>query len=192
VDEVYVIDASAKTTTGNAYVAGFGQAQRIVFYDNLLSNYKPDQVEIILAHEIGHWFYRHVLWGLLGLGAAGWAGLFGLRWLLGRTWSKLRLTGPDDIAGLPHILAIVSIVTTLSLPIENGISRYAERQADEFALATTHNPEAFIELFEQLAEQNLSVVNPPAWEKFIFYTHPPTVERIRLAQQFQRQDSSNR
>lgn len=191
VDEVYVIDASAKTTTGNAYLAGFGQAQRIIFYDNLLSNYRLEQVEVILAHEIGHWFYEHVLWSLLGLGIAGWLGLFGLRWLLERSWSRLRLTSPDDVAGLPYILAIISIVTTLSLPIQNGVSRYAERQADEFALTTTQDTEAFIELFEQLAEQNLSIVNPPAWEKLIFYSHPSTAERIHLAEQFRRQPASN-
>jgi STE24 endopeptidase len=70
VDEVYVIDTSAKTTEVNAYFTGFGGAQRIVLFDTLLTGYTPDQVEVVLAHEMGHWYYRHV-WLGLKMGAAG-------------------------------------------------------------------------------------------------------------------------
>jgi len=83
--------------------------------------------------------------------------------------SHLALVGavrPADIAGWPFVLAVVAIVSSFSLPFENGISRFAERQADSFALAASHNPPAMIELFEQFAVQNLSVVDAPAWEKF--------------------------
>ncbi len=182
VSDIEVIDASTKTTQVNAYVAGFGGAQRMVVYDTLLQGYTADEVEVVLAHELGHWFHRHVLWSVLGLGAAGWLGLLGLRWLLSRTWSALTLRGPADVAGLPYVMAIIAIASILSLPIQNGISRYAETQADEFALAVTQKPDVFISLFTQLAEQNLSLVNPPRWEKFIFYTHPSTVDRISRAE----------
>jgi STE24 endopeptidase len=184
VDEVYVINASAKTTRVNAYFTGFGDARRIVLYDTLLTGYTPNQVEVVLAHEMGHWYYRHVLLGLVGMGAAGWIGLFGLRWLLNRVWRPLGLSGPADVAGLPYVMAVVAVVTMLSLPIQNGLSRYAERQADRFSLAVSQKPGVFVELFEKLAVQNLSVVDVPAWEKFVFYTHPPIVERIRSAEVF--------
>jgi STE24 endopeptidase len=183
VDEVYVINASAKTTRVNAYFTGFGDARRIVLYDTLLAGYTPDQVEVVLAHEMGHWYYRHVLLGLVGMGAAGWIGLFGLRWLLNRGWRPLGLSGPADVAGLPYVMVVVAMVTMLSLPVQNSLSRYAERQADRFSLAVSRRPGAFVELFEKLAVQNLSVVDVPAWEKFVFYTHPPIVERVRLAEQ---------
>jgi STE24 endopeptidase len=182
VDEVYVINASAKTTEANAYFTGFGGAQRIVLYDTLLTGYTPDQVEVVLAHEMGHWYYQHELLGLLGMGAAGWIGLFGLRWLLNRAWRPLGLNGPADVAGLPYLLAVVTLATMLSLPAENGLSRYAERQADWFSLVISRRPAAFVELFEKFAVQNLSVVDAPAWEKFVFYTHPPIAERIRMAE----------
>jgi STE24 endopeptidase len=182
VEAVEVIDASAKTTTANAYFSGFGGAQRIVLYDTLLRDYTPDQLEVVLAHEMGHWYYQHVLLATLGAGAAGWLGLFGLQWLLNRTWSWLGLSGPADIAGLPFVLAVIAIVSILTLPIENGISRLAERQADQFALATSQNPPAMIELFEQFAVQNLSQVDAPEWEKFLFYTHPSISERIGMAE----------
>ena len=182
VNDVFVIDASNKTTQVNAYVAGFGQARRMVLYDTLISGYKPEEIEAVLAHELGHWYYGHVFWSVLGLGAAGWLALFALRWLLERSWRWLRLTGPADVAGWPYILAVISLMTTLSLPAQNAISRYAENQADEFALTVSQQPAAFIALFTGLAEQNLSIVDPPAWEKFIFYTHPPTIERIQRAE----------
>ncbi|MCK6630623.1 MAG: M48 family metallopeptidase [Anaerolineae bacterium] len=185
VDSVEVIDASAKTTTVNAYFTGFGGAQRIVLYDTLLRDYTPDQIEVVLAHEMGHWYYQHVLLSIVGIGAAGWLGLFALQWLLHRTWRWLGLNGPADIAGLPFVLAVFTLVSYLALPFETGISRFAERQADHFALATSQKPQAVIELFEQFAVQNLSLVEPPAWEKVIFYTHPSLAERIRMAEGWQ-------
>jgi len=186
VDEIHVIDASSKTTTVNAYFTGFGGAQRIVLYDNLLNGYTPDQVEVVLAHELGHWYYKHHLLSVLGLGAVAWLGMFALRWLLNKTWRWLKLTGPADVAVLPFILAVAALVGMLTMPVENGISRLAENQADEFALEISQKPQAFIELFEQFAEQNLSVVDVPDWEKFIFYTHPPVAERIARANRFSR------
>lgn len=181
VDEVYIIDASAKTTQVNAYVTGFGNARRIVLYDTLVAGFSPDEVEVVLAHELGHWYYRHVLLGLLAMGAIGWIGLFALRWILNHTWQWLGLNSPADVAGLPFILAIVAVVTILSLPVQNAVSRFGENQADAFALQISQKPTAFIQLFENLAQKNLSIVNPPTWEKVVFYTHPPVTERVQQA-----------
>jgi STE24 endopeptidase len=182
VEAVDVIDASSKTTEVNAYFTGFGGAQRIVLYDTLLTDYTPDQIEVVLAHEMGHWYYHHVLLSVVGLGAVGWLGLFGLQWLLNRTWRWLGLISPADIAGLPYVLAVLAVASILALPFENSISRYAESQADTFALTASQNPSAMIELFEQFAVQNLSLVDAPKWEKFIFYTHPSIAERIGMAE----------
>jgi STE24 endopeptidase len=87
-------------------------------------------------------------------------------------------------------LAILSLVTTLSLPVQNSFSRYGENQADEFALMVSQKPGVFVSLFEQLAEQNLGVVDPPTWEKVIFYSHPPITERIQRAENYLRADPS--
>jgi STE24 endopeptidase len=186
VDEVYVLNASSKMTTVNAYFTGYGDARRIVLYDTLLTGYTPDQVEVVLAHEMGHWRYQHLLLALLGMGAAGWIGLFGLRWLLRRTWRWLKLSGPADVAGLPYVMAVIAVVTLLSLPVQNVFARYAERQADHFSLAVSQKPEDFIQLFEQFAVDNLSLVDVSLAEKIVFYTHPPIVERIEMAEAFRR------
>jgi STE24 endopeptidase len=133
---------------------------------------------------MGHWYYRHMLVGVLGVGLVGWIGLFGLRWLLNRTWRWLGLRGPADVAGLPYLMAVIALVTTLALPAYNSLSRYAERQADHFALVVSAKPGVFIQLFEKFAVQNLSVVDVPTWEKWLFYTHPPIVERVDMAETF--------
>jgi STE24 endopeptidase len=187
VDEVYVLYASAKTTRVNAYFTGLGEARRIVLYDSLLTDYTPDQLDVVLAHEMGHWYYRHMLLAVLVVGVVGWIGLFGLKWLLDRTWRPLGLSGPADVAGLPYIVAVIAIGTTLALPFYNAFSRYGERQADQFSLAVSQKPEVFIQLFDRFAKQNLSVVDVPTWEKLVFYTHPPIVERIDMAETFREQ-----
>ena len=191
VDEIHVINASSKTTAVNAYVTGFGGAQRMVLYDTLLANYTPDQVEVVLAHELGHWYYKHVLLGLLGGAAVGWIGLFMLRWLLHKSWRWLNLNGPADVAGLPFILVVVSVATFLSLPLQNTISQIGEAQADDFALAISRKPAAFSELFQQMAVQNLAVVDTPLWENLLFKTHPSIAERVDKAEQFEAQHGAN-
>lgn len=182
VNDVSVIDASRKTTRANAYFTGFGEARKIVLWDTLLNGYSPDEIEVVLAHEMGHWYYRHVLIALAGGSAASWLGLFGLRWLLARLWRPLGWRGPDDVAGLPLLLALMALIGILSLPVYNGVSRFGESQADDFALAISRKPEAFVSLFERLAVQNLSMLEVPAWEKLLFYTHPTPLERMNKAQ----------
>jgi STE24 endopeptidase len=183
VDDISIIDASSKTTTVNAYVTGFGSARKIVLWDNLLTEHPPDEQDVVIAHELGHWFYHHVLI-LISISAAGtWLGLFILRYWFRRVWQKLGWRGPDDVASYPYLLALIALVSLLTLPVANGISRLAENQADQFALDISQKPAAAISLFERLAEQNLSRVRVPAWEKVLFFTHPPLIERIERAQQ---------
>ena len=137
---------------------------------------------MVIAHEMGHWVHKHVLIGLLGSIAFTWIGLFALRWWLNRVWRKLGWRGPFDVAGYPCLLGMMSIVGILTMPLFNGISRYAENQADDFALAISQKPEAAAVMFEGFARENLSLVHIPAWEKIIFSTHPPLNERIAKAE----------
>lgn len=184
VDDIFIIDASSKTTAVNAYVTGYGRASKIGLWDNLLTKHPPAEVDVVIAHEMGHWYYRHVLIYSAGLVAGTWLGLFALRFWLNRVWRNLGWRGSDDVAGYPYLLGLIALLSLLSLPLGNGVSRLAENQADVFALEVSQNPAAFMDVFKNLAEENQAMIAVPAWEKFLLYTHPPISERIERAQTY--------
>ncbi|MBI4839522.1 MAG: M48 family metallopeptidase [candidate division NC10 bacterium] len=186
VDQVYEMDASRRTRKGNAYFTGLGRTKRIVLYDTLLAGSNPDEVELVVAHEIGHWKRAHIWKGiglsLLGLGIALWCAARTLDWAVRR--GGFHLAGPADVAGLPLFLLVLFVLNLVSLPIQNGISRYFEREADRTSLALTGNATAFIRSEVQLARSNLADLTPPPAVVWLLYTHPPVAERIRLAGEY--------
>ncbi|MBN1994227.1 MAG: M48 family metalloprotease [Anaerolineae bacterium] len=135
----------------------------------------------MIAHEMGHWVYRHVLLGTLAACATGWLGLFVWRFWSNRIWRRMGWIGPHDVAGYPYLLGVMALVGILTMPLINGVSRFAESQADDFALAVSQKPAAAAAMFERLARENLAMVEVPTWEKIMFYTHPPLAERIEKA-----------
>jgi len=186
VDQVYEMDASRRTKKGNAYFTGLGRTKRIVLYDTLITGSGPDEVELVLAHEIGHWKLAHIWKGiglsLLGMGVALWCGARVLEWAARR--GAAYLTGPADIAGLPLLLLVLFVVNLVSLPLQTGISRRFEREADRASLELTGNAAAFIRAEVQLARSNLADLVPPRAVVWLLYTHPPVAERIRMAETF--------
>ena len=186
VDQVYELDASRRTRKGNAYFTGLGHTKRIVLYDTLIAGSTPEEVELVLAHEIGHWQRAHIWKGIglsiLGLGILLWCGARTLEWAAGR--GGFHLAGPADIAGLPLFLLVCSVLSLASLPIQNAISRTFERQADLTSLELTQDPTDFIRAEVTLARSNLSDLDPPAPIVWLLYSHPPVAERIRMAEAF--------
>ena len=183
VDDVLVADASRRTTALNAYVSGFGSSRRIVVYDNLLEELPDEQIESIVAHELGHVANRDVLTGTLigALGSAAAVALLG--WLLG--WTPLLRRAGADSAGDPRVvgllLFLVAAGTLLSTPLQDGISRRVEARADLHALDLTQDPEAFVAVQRQLGVSNLSDPDPPAAWQWFFGTHPTTAQRVAFA-----------
>ncbi len=186
VEQVYETDASRRTRKGNAYFTGLGHTKRIVLYDTLITGSGPDEVELVVAHEIGHWKRAHIWKGiglsLLGMGIALWCGARVLDWALRR--GGFHLAGPADVAGLPLFLFVLFVLNLASLPIQNGISRRFEREADHASLELTGNATAFIRSEVQLARSNLADLTPPPAIVWLLYTHPPVVERIRMVESF--------
>jgi STE24 endopeptidase len=186
VDQVYKMDASRRTRKANAYFTGLGRTKRIVLYDTLLTGSGPDEVELVLAHEIGHWKHAHIWKGiglsLLGMGIALWCGARVLEWAARR--GAAHLTGPADIAGLPLFLLVLFVLNLVSLPIHTGISRRFEREADRASLELTGNAAAFIRAEVQLARSNLADLVPSRAVVCLLYTHPPVMERIHMAETF--------
>jgi len=188
VEQVYETDASRRTRKGNAYFTGLGHTKRIVLYDTLIADSSPEEVELVLAHEIGHWKHAHIWKGIglsiLGLGILLWCGARTLEGAARR--SAFHLAGPADIAGLPLFLLVLLVLNLAGLPIQNAISRHFERQADRASLELTGDPAAFVRAEVQLARSNLADPAPPAPIVWLLYTHPPVAERIRMAEEFAR------
>jgi STE24 endopeptidase len=191
--EVFVTDASARTTHTNAYFTGLSSTKRIVLYDTLLASNSPSEVKIILAHEIGHWKHLHVLKGILIACVGAFVALALLRFFLllaKRSYEeggKLRFLRVSEIhapSTLPLILLVLFILGVFWLPVENAISRHFERQADRESLLLTGDPDSFIAAEVKLAVDNASDLNPPRAAYYFLHTHPTALERIATAEDF--------
>lgn len=180
VDEVLIADASRRTTAENAYVAGLGATKRLVLYDTLLAGGREDQTAFVVAHELGHQAKSHVLKNLaistVGLGAA----FAFLGWLGGRTafWEWAGATGPGDLQALPLLVLLSIALTVVSMPVEAGLSRRFEAEADRVAIELTEDPDAAVSAFRRLALANLADLDPPPIAVAAFYSHPPIPDRI--------------
>ena len=190
VQDVLVSDASRRTTTLNAYVSGLGATRRIVVYDTTLEQLPDEQIESIVAHELGHVVNRDVLTGTLigALGAAAGTALLG--WLL--SWTPLLrrvgARGPGDPRVIPLVLFLLAAGNVLATPLQNTVSRQVEARADLHALDLTRDPDSFVLMQRRLATTNLSDPDPPrAWQWF-FGSHPTTAQRVAFAHDWARVD----
>ena len=172
VREVLVADASRRTRKVNAYVSGIGATRRIVLYDTLLREMPQPELEVVVAHELGHRRARHVTKGtaLAMLGAA--AGTLVI-WAL--------LADPQDPAVAPLILLISAVLELAALPFEAALSRRWERVADRFSLDLTGDRDAFRDLHRKLAITNLGDLYPPRWLYLLLFSHPTAPERLAAA-----------
>ena len=181
---VYVVDQSRKSRTANAAVTGLGRTRRILLFDTLIEQFAPDEIEAVLAHELAHQLHGDIRRGLLVQGALTlatfWIADGALR--LGVAW--LGLDGPADIAGLPLLGLIVTLVSLAALPLANGWSRHVEWLADRFALQTIPDPQSFVRSMERLAGLNLAERDPHPLEEFFLYSHPSIGRRVAYARQF--------
>jgi len=182
VEQVLEADASRRTVKANAYVTGFGQTKRIVLYDTLIKRASADEVEAVLAHEMGHRMYHHIWKGVALSVVALFVGL-GIAALVLR-WGSARglITHPADPAGLPLLILTLFLLSLVTLPLQNVVSRHFERQADRAALELTGNRQAHIKVEVDLARSNLADITPPRWAVLLLYTHPPVLERIAIAE----------
>ena len=179
---VFVADQSRKSRTANAAVVGLGGTWRIILFDTLLAEFRPEEIESVLAHELGHHAHGDMRRGLLVNSVLTivtmWLAALGLD--LGV--ALLGLSGPADPAGLPWLALVVTALGLVQLPLANGFSRWIERQADDFALATTGNARAFIGAMERLGGLNLAERRPNRLKEIFLYSHPALERRIARAE----------
>jgi STE24 endopeptidase len=188
VGDIFTMDESKQTKTVNAMFTGLGNTKRIVLGDNLIDEFTPDEIEVVIAHEMGHNLLHHI-WKFIILSSimAG-VGFFIIHLLGGKIITKFRsrmkIENMADVAGLPLLFLIFMVYGIITMPIGPAFSRAMERQADKFALDMTHNKEAFISAMNKLAYINLSDPNPSPIIEFLLYDHPPISKRIKFADEY--------
>ena len=181
---VFELQASSKTRRSNAAVMGFGRTRRIIVTDTLLRDFLIDEVDSVLAHELAHQSYLDPIRGFL-VGSLSSLVIVALTaWLYSISHSSFGIASIADVAGLPFVAVLFSLVALPFRPVELWWSRIREARADRFSLELTRNPNAFAAAMVRLHDRNLGVAIPSRWEKWLFYSHPSGRERVAFARSF--------
>jgi STE24 endopeptidase len=182
VDKVLVADASRRTTTANAYVAGLGPTKRVVLYDTMLDGrFTRDEIVAVAAHELAHVARSHLWKGL------AWFALLAVPGVYLLAWVTERRGGLTDPALVPLAVAVAFGFVLLAQPFANLVSRRYEAEADWLALEATKDPAASVALERRFVLTSLGDPDPPAWVKYSLGTHPTPLERIGMALDFRTQ-----
>lgn len=185
-DHVYEVNMSEKTNALNAYVTGIGANKRIVLWDTTLNKLDDSEILFIMGHEMGHYVMKHVYIGLAGYLLVSLAGFYVIDKLYKRTVrltrSMFHLEGRHDLAALPLLLLLFSVLSFAVTPFSNAVSRYQENKADQYGIELTENREAAVKTFQDLAVTGLSQVDPPVLVKIFRGSHPSIMERIQHAE----------
>ena len=181
---VFTIDLSTRTTAANAALMGLGNTRRIVLGDTLMEEYSADEIETILAHELGHHVHGDVWRGILVQTALTLVGLFLADRLLRWGVATFAFDGLADVAAFPLVAMAMGGLAVLAMPLANAYSRWREGLADQFSLEMTGKPQAFISSMTKLANQNLAEAEPEPWAEFLLYSHPAVGKRIQRAQSY--------
>lgn len=188
---VFKFDMSKRTKAANAALTGIGNTRRIVLGDTLINEFSLDEIETVLAHELGHHVHKDIPL-LIGFGTLSTAlGLYLASLVMNWAVSTFGFASVADVAAFPALTLIISLYGLLIMPLENGFSRWRERMADEYALQSTGKNEAFASGFTRLANQNLGELDPEKWVVFLFHSHPPLGERIEMAKNWQSSPSNH-
>ena len=172
------IDLSRDTKKANAAVVGWGKTRRVLIADTLLASFTPEEITSVVAHELGHHRLHHIPVHLASSLVTTAAGFWALQQVALR-WLPVPL---GDVAALPLLMVLITLLSTALLPVHNGLSRIMERQADRFALDVTQAPQPFIAAMRKLADQNLAEVHPARWIEWFFYSHPAIARRIQMGE----------
>lgn len=180
---LFVMDGSRRSAHANAYFTGFGAAKRVVFFDTLLQQLTPAEVDAVLAHELGHYKRRHILKRLVLMFALSLSGFALLGWLSGQAWFytglgvRPSLEAPNDALALILFMLAMPVATYFLSPLMAGLSRQHEFEADAYASEKTDRHDLASALLK-LYQDNASTLTPdPLYARF-YYSHPPASERL--------------
>jgi STE24 endopeptidase len=189
---VFLMSMSRKTTAANAALMGLGNTRRIVLGDTMTDRYTHDEIEVVLAHELGHHVHGDIWKLIVSQAVFTLGGLFLvnilLHWIIDALHFYRSLTDP---ATLPFFFVLIGVFGLIIMPITNGYSRLIEFQADEYALEATRKVAAFKSAMTRLANQNLAEIEPSPLIEFLFYSHPSIRRRLAHADEFASRPDQN-
>jgi len=189
-DRMFLMKASEKVTGLNAYVSGIGASKRVVVWDTTVAKATPDEISAIFGHEMGHYVLNHIYKGIAFAGVLllvlFWIGYHLLQWLLRRFGAQWGIKGQNDWAAFVVLMLVFSVLSFLSDPIVNGISRYEEHAADVYGQEAAHgilaDPQTTgVRTFQLLGEESLVDPTPHPFAEFWFFSHPSIASRVAFA-----------
>ncbi len=185
---IYEVRKSDETRQVNAYVTGFGESKRIVLWDTLVDRLEPDELLAVVGHEMGHFVLRHTLTAILGVTLLVTLSLFAVHrvadWTIARFRERFGFERLDDVASLPLLLLVGSVVGLVAAPPALAFSRWQEREADRFGLELTRNNQATARTFVRLHDENLSVPRTGLLYRLWRGSHPDLADRIEFANRY--------
>jgi STE24 endopeptidase len=186
---IYKWHLSEKSKKANAALTGLGATRRIILADTLLDHYSPEEIEAVLAHELGHHVHRHILKSMFvqaGITLFGfWAANFVLHMAI-EQWHMFDTL--SDFANLPLLVLVSTTLSFVLMPAMNAYSRFNERQADRYAFRAVKSVQPFISSMNKLATQNLAERTPSRWVEWFFHSHPAISRRVAAAEAWKLQD----
>jgi STE24 endopeptidase len=187
---VYRWKLSEKSKKANAALTGLGNTRRIILADTLLDNYAPEEIEAVLAHELGHHVHRHILKSIFVQAGTTLLGFWVANWVLHYAVDHHMFEELSDFANLPLLALTATVLSLLLMPALNAYSRYNERQADRYAFESIVSVEPFISSMNKLAQQNLAERTPSKWIEVLFHSHPAISKRVAAAEAWRRTQES--
>ncbi len=184
VENVYKFNMSKNTKKANAAFTGLGKTKRIILGDTLLDNYSDDEIETVIAHELGHYKKKHIIKNIIIGTASSFLTLFIIALLYKNSISWFGFDSITQISALPLLALWSMLIGIVQSPLGNILSRKFEYEADEYAVNETKKPLAFIKTLEKLTDQNLGDKEPHPFVEWFFYSHPSIKNRIGAIEKF--------
>ncbi len=191
VENVYKFDMSKNTKKANAAFTGIGKSKRIILGDTLIDNYTQDEIETVVAHELGHYKKKHITKNIVIGTVTSFLTLFLIAVLYASTIGLFGFNSIKEIAALPILSLWGAVIGLIQSPFNNILSRKFEYEADEYAITSTGKPESYISTLEKLTEQNLGDKDPHPFIEWFFYSHPSIKNRINALRKFLNKDNTS-
>ncbi|AFH49751.1 STE24 endopeptidase [Ignavibacterium album JCM 16511] len=184
VQDVYSFDMSKNTKKANAAFTGLGKTKRIILGDTLLSSYTKDEIETVIAHELGHYKKKHILKNIIYGTMNSFLVFYVISILYKSTLNWFGFSSITEIAALPLLTLWAMLIGLMQTPLGNMLSRKFEYEADQYAIETTKKPLSFIQTLNKLTDQNLGDKEPHPFVEWFFYSHPSIKKRVFAIEKF--------